>query len=437
MFFYTEEGTELPQIKPFKGIVYNKNLIRSLASVVAPPYDIIPPAMQDKLYRTSPYNFVRLELNKIKKDDDAGNNRYSRAALFFESWIRKNIIKQDKKEALYIYSQIYKYGRKTIERTGFIGLMKIEPSGGKEVMPHENTLLAPKRDRLSLMRSVRANLSPIFILYDDKDHGIIRLLKKARSGKKPFIDVLFEGVRHKVWRLDEPDAVRNIENLMSDKDTFIADGHHRYEVAKAYRAETLKEELPSHLRENAQYLMVYFVESDENMLTILPAHRLVKDIGSLKEEEIIERLGKFFLIEKVRGVKSLMSKLAKFSDSHAFGMYMGKGIFYILKLKEPKYSDAGIGSGSKDWKRLDVSILHLFIIQHILGIKDDDNNIEFVKDPEETASLVDRRKFKIAFFLNPTKAKQVIRIAKLGERMPRKATYFYPKPLSGLVINRH
>ena len=426
----------LPQIRPFKALRYNTKKIKGLSLVVAPPYDIIPPAMQEKLYAKHPYNFVRLELGRINPSDDGSDNRYTRAGKSFNAWLKEKVLISDEKPAVYIYSQKYKYNKKYIERFGFLALMGLETGGTDRVLPHENTLAAPKTDRLNIMRAVRGNLSPIFVLYEDRPHKILGIFKKFCSAVKPIIDISFEGVRNRVWKLEDGRLIKRIESVMRGKDIFIADGHHRYEVARMYSDEIQDKDLPAELKKNSKYMMAYFVEADEKMLTILPAHRLVKDIGSLTKDETRERLAKFFHVGKAASLSAMISKLGRMSSSYAFGMYLGKHKFYILKLKSAKRSDAAIKDKPKDWKRLDVSILHLFILQHVLGIRDVDENVEFVKDPQDVIPMVDSGKFKIAFFLNSTKAWQVRRIAKLGERMPRKATYFYPKPLSGLVINR-
>ena len=427
----------MPKILPFKGVRYNKDVIKDMTAVVAPPYDIIPVRMQGELYAKDPVNVVRLILGKINKTDGPDNNRYTRAKDFFLSWLKDNILIQDKKESFYIYSQKYKKGNKYIDQIGFIGLMGVEESGDNKVMPHENTLMAPKVDRLSLIREVRANLSPIFVLYDDAKHAIVKILKKVSSKNKPLIDIELQGVRHRMWALDDERLVKKVESLAVKKPLFIADGHHRYEVAKMYSKELDKTDVPQALKDAVKYLMVYFVESDEKMLTVLPAHRLVKDPGPLTKEDVLSRLEKYFRIYKAAGIKNLMTKLAALSKTHAFGLYFGNNNFYILKLKSTAASDKSISDKPKEWRRLDVSILHHFIFRHILNIRDEDDNIEFLKDPEETVRFIDEGKCKIAFFLNPTKVSQVQKIAKLGEKMPRKATYFYPKQLSGLVINKH
>ena len=428
----------MARIAPFKGLVYNQDKLISPRDVVAPPYDIISREMQDSLYRSHPHNIVRLILGKIKKSDNLKNNRYTRAKNDFETWIKDKVLSQDEKKAIYVYAQIYGDGKKTIERVGFIGLMKLNNGRGRRrVLAHENTLSSPKLDRLNLIRSTRANLSPIFVLYEDASHGIAKMLKTFCAREEPFLDIDFDNTNHKVWRLDEAAAIKRMSSLMRPKDIFIADGHHRYEAACTYSVEIENKLAPRELKSNSKYLMAYFVEADERMLTILPSHRVIRDIGVLKKGEVKKRLEKWFYIEKALDAESLMSKLVgSFANSHIFGMYLGADEFYALRMKSVKISDSIIKNNSMEWKRLDVTILHLFMLEYALGIRDDDDNVEFVKDAKDVVRLVDSKRFKLAFFLNPTKVAQVKKIARLGERMPRKATYFYPKPLSGLVINK-
>lgn len=426
----------MAKIIPFKGVIYNSKRVGSLAKIVAPPYDIISGEKQNMLYRSSPYNVIRLELGKIKDSDSAYENQYTRAADLLSAWLKNKMLVQDEKDSIYIYSQIYKDGGRRIDRTGFIALMSLD-EGNKKVLPHENTLLAPKMDRLDLMRKVKANLSPIFVLYEDAQHNILKILKRTAAHNKPFIDISFEGIKNRAWRLDDKSDIKKIQDIMRKSNTFIADGHHRFEVTRMYNKELLASGSSQPLSGNSGYVMVYFVESKEDMLTVLPAHRLPKDIGALKGEEIIERLKKYFIIDKAQSLNTMMKRLSGMSGKHAFGMHLGSGRFYLLKLKSMKPVDEVIKNKPKEWKKLDVSILHRFIFQHVLGIRDEDDNIEFVKSPKETASLVDKGDFKVAFFLNPTKVAEVKRIARIGEKMPRKATYFYPKPVSGIVINKH
>ncbi len=425
----------MPIVKPFKAIRYNPGKVRNLSLVVAPPYDVIPKKLQGELYRNNPYNIVRLTLNRVTSADTPDNNRYTRSKKLLDLWLAKKIFMQEDTDSFYIYSQKYKHENRFIEQVGFIGLMRLDGPGKDKVLPHENTLEAPKKDRLNLTRALSANLEPILVLYDDS--AITKLLNRYCAAHEAIIDITREGVRHLVWNMDDPEAIKMIENHMNGKNVFIADGHHRYEVAKMYAKEVRESSLPPEKKESSGYMMVYFVETDEKMLTILPSHRLVKKLGKIKKDGIINELNKFFRIEKIPSLNSMMAGLKPLIETCAFGVYLGKGSFYILKLKDTAASDTAIQDKPKEWKRLDVSILHLFVFQRTLGIRDVDDNIEFTKNPSDAVEAVDSGKFEAAFFLNPTRVSQVKRIAQLLERMPRKSTYFYPKQLSGLVINKH
>jgi len=439
----------VPSIRPFKAVVYNNKKIKNVSKVVAPPYDIIPPGLQDELYRVHENNVVRLILGKVKDSDTQADNRYTRAASDFRSWLKKDILIEESVPAIYIYTQTYTYDGRKIDRVGFISLMELDLED-KKVLPHEKTLKAPKEDRLRLMRAVNANLSPIFMLYEDVRHKVNSILKGFSKNTKPFVDVNIDGVRHRVWALTDKGAIKEIEGFMSKKDIFIADGHHRYETSKNYARELIETNAPQSLIDSSKFFMAYFVELEEKSLLIMPTHRLIKDARGFSKEEIIEKLGKYFIIEKLLNAKKLLARLSELRASHAFGMYLavpctgavkrrlvqgGTG-YYVLKLKDFKKAKTFMGKGSADWKSLDVSILHLFVLQYVLGISDEDDNIEFVKDPAEAFDGIDKDGFKIAFFLNPTKVTQVKKVAEHGEKMPRKATYFYPKPLSGLVIRK-
>ncbi len=434
-YHYIRRRVAVPSIIPFKAVVYNNKKIKNISKVVAPPYDIIPPSMQDELYRMHDNNVVRLILGKLRDNDTDTNNRYTRAASDFRHWLKEKILIEDSAPAIYIYTQTYTYDGKSIDRIGFISLMELDLED-KKVLPHEKTLKAPKEDRLRLVREIKANLSPIFMLYEDAKHKVSSILKTFSKKTEPFIDVTIDSVRHRVWALTDKAAISKIEGLMGKKDIFIADGHHRYETSKNYARELIEKGAPQSLIDNSKSFMAYFVELEEKSLLIMPTHRLIKDVGGLNKEDILEKLGKYFTIEKLPNAKKLLSRLGALKASHAFGMYLGEAGHYALKLKDFEKAKTFMGEGSADWKSLDVSILHLFILKYVLGISDEDDNIEFVKDPDDAFKGIDKDGFKMAILLNPTKVTQVKKVAEHGEKMPRKATYFYPKPLSGLVIRK-
>jgi uncharacterized protein (DUF1015 family) len=261
-------------------------------------------------------------------------------------------------------------------------------------------------------------------------------LRRYCRSNSPFLEVGSDAVRNRVWRLTDTRIIKRIERLMAPKDIFIADGHHRYEVARTYYAEVTARKVSGALKANAGCMMAYFVELNERLLTILPTHRLIKDIGILGYDDVLRRLAPYFHIRQVKGIKPFLRRLNASHSAHTFGLHMPEGGFHLLALKDPKAPDRIIKNNSAAWRRLDVTVLHLFILEYVLGIRDEDDNVEFVKDAGLAAGLVDRGRYKAAFFLRPTGISEVRDIASRGERMPRKATYFYPKPLSGLIINK-
>lgn len=430
----------MSHIEPFKGILYNPKKV-GISKVVAPPYDIIPPQMQDKLYMADPHNIVRLILGKETPADSDLNNKYTRARKFLTDWLAEEVLVADESPSIYVYSQDYRSAGKRKVQLGFIARMKLEDASKSSVKPHENTFPKPKQDRLNLTRQVHANLSCIYTLFDDKGSLAGKVLKKV-SRDKPLFDFKFDDVRHKMWKLKDPGLIKKLQGAVENKEVFIADGHHRYEVARMYRDEMREKEGRGTRDEGRgyEYVMTYFTPIDEKRLTILATHRIVKNIYA-DRDGFIEKLNEFFYVKPVNSLKALLDQMGDGDKKgYLFGIYFKNRKFYLLKLKNEKVLDAVIDENvSKEWKRLDVSILHGIIFNHILGLKDkvkDEDNIIYTRDPAYAKKEIDKDGFDAAFFLNPTKAKQVRDIAEIGDKMPHKSTYFYPKLVSGLVINK-
>jgi len=422
-------------IKPFRGILYNRNKIKDVRRVVAPPYDVISSAMQNNFYESNPYNIIRLILGKGNEKDTSRNNKYTRAHMYLESWLKKGILVKDKKASFYIYRQTYLHEGKKRMRTGFLTLMKIEDPHKSGVLPHEYTLNKPKVDRLNLIKSVNANLSPIFSLYYDKKSGISKLIRKATKGLKPIVKIDFEGVFHQLWSISDKKTINTVTKIMKQKKVFIADGHHRYEVAFTYKKKMSKKNNP---RVKSDYIMMYFTNlNDVKNVTILSTHRLLKHIGNIKEKDIIKALEGYFDTTKFNNLTSLMKALSRDKRRTCFGIYIGRKIFYFVSLKKGITIAKLIkDEKSSEWKKLDVTILHNFVLKKLLSLKDTEGNIKYVRDASLARTLVEEGEYKIAFLLNPTRVRQVKDVAEKGNMMPQKSTYFYPKLLTGLVINK-
>jgi len=431
----------MAQIKPFRGILYNQRLINDLSKVVAPPYDVISEEMQEEYYSRHRNNVIRLILGRIKKDDNRFDNRYTRAKEFFRSWIKKGVLMQDRTPSLYIYRQDYYFRGDLKMRLGFISLMRIEDPHKSRVLPHEYTFAKPKKDRLNLLKATRAGLSPIFTLYVDKDSLITDMLRKG-TVRKPDIDVEQEGVSHKVWRLSDQDAITRISASLKNKQVFIADGHHRYEVALSFRDMMRKRHKKGRRDADHDYLMVYFSNLDAESQTILSTHRVIGSIKNMRFQPLMSELERYFHVYRLKSKDEMFLKMDSVpEDDSVFGMYYRNEGFFFLALRDKEVLNNIIAQNKVyQWKWLDVTILHQLVFNHILKVKErvaKRDNIVYTREIDYAIRLVDEEGYQVCFFLNPPKIEQVRDVASSRDKMPRKTTYFYPKPLSGLVFYKH
>ena len=421
-------------IAPFKGITYNKKKV-DVNKVVAPPYDVISKEEQEQLYRKSEYNIVRLILGKEYLDDTGENNRYTRAADFFHRWTDVKILVRSDKPSMYVYEEDYTINGKNKKMRGFIALLKLEGYETGKVKRHEKTLSKPKEDRLKLMKTCNANFDQIFLLYSDPEKKIDEILDRNAKGK-PDYEVKYNDVGHRLWTITRRDDIDEIVKTMKPKPLFIADGHHRYETALNYR-NYMREKHPDFSGDEVfNYMMVQFNNMDER-LSILPTHRLIHNIPELNVDETLEKLKEFFDVEKMvlpenKGEK-IVDMLKKKKNKKVFALYHDKKC-YILTLKDISVMNM-FGSGSEILRKLDVSILHTLIIEKILGITDVEKHVKYTRDENEAVKLVDEGKYQLSLFLNATTLDELKAVSEANENMPQKSTYFYPKQLTGLVMN--
>ncbi len=425
------------EVKPFKGITYNKEEIEDFDDVMSPPYDIISEEMQDALYNKNDKNFVRLILNKKKPEDNEEYNRYTRAKKLYHDWLNKKILLESDKEAIFPYKITYEVDGKEKTMNGFFVLLKLD-STYKKVKAHERTLSKPKADRLNLMRACQSNLEPIQLLYiDEKDEIRIKIDQSINS---PLIDVKgYDGFKHQLWKIEDKKLIEIVKNKLKDEILFIADGHHRYQTAINFSSEM--KEKTGNTDENApfNYRMVILANMFDEGLSILPTHRLIK-MDNINIDNLMKNLEKYFFIEKTDVDKSkdvsevIMNKI-KTEDKHKFAIYLGD-YFYILTLKDEKSMDEFAKDRSKTWRTLDVSILHKIVLEHGMGINQDnlEDHVKYTRVDSEAIKFVDNNKFDMSVLMNATKIEELKAIADAGEHMPQKSTYFLPKMLSGLVM---
>ena len=425
------------EVIPFHGLLYD-TATHPLIEVTAPPYDVIPPALQESLYQKNPHNIVRLILGKEFSADSEMDNRYIRASKTFRQWLEEGVLVRDSQPGFYLYSQEYEFEGGKFCRTGFFARVKTEAFSKGNILPHEFTLAKAKTDRTHLLNACHANFSPIFGLYSDPEGNIDSLLKD--DGKLEPVSVIDDGsVVHRIWRLNNASVCQKISDRIRDKKIYIADGHHRYETALAF-AEANQEKV-----EDCSHVMMFLTNMDSDSMSIFPIHRVAKSPQPFDRESFLQKVGEYFDIAPWSGplngteVKSRLQELG--NKQITFCAYMGKDHTFILTVKDPRNVLPLLDSNEpKDMQILDVMQLHAILFRHILKIDTREiagqQYVSYKVNSDEAMGLVDSGESDVAFFMNPTLIDQVRRLAEKGIRLPQKATFFYPKLLSGLVINK-
>jgi len=310
-------------IVPFRGISYNLNKIADFREVVAPPYDVISPSLQDLLYQRSPYNVVRLILNKENPDDTPTNNRYTRSAGLYRAWLKEEILIRARRPLFYFLQEEFNPGLAVHQkdpsspgkrvRRGFIGLIRLENLDTGVVLAHEKTQAKPRADRLALMEACRANMSQIFSIYPDEDGVLSPLYEKVFSSAAPSLDILDdEGIRRQLWPVDDPAILHRVTDAMRAKKIFIADGHHRYETALAYRDRQRQRFPAARGREPYHFTMMYFAAMEDEGVCILPTHRVVSHLKDFSPDRFLRELETDFSIQAFQNATSFQHRVQAF-----------------------------------------------------------------------------------------------------------------------------
>ncbi|MBW2616155.1 MAG: DUF1015 domain-containing protein [Deltaproteobacteria bacterium] len=438
-------------IAPFNGFTYNYYARQDFEAIVAPPYDVISGDEQETYYQKDPYNVIRLILAKKKIGDSDWDNRYTRAADCFKRWESAGILIPSDRPCIYLTSLSYDPGNGDPRRTrwGIILLVRIEDEDAGVILPHERTFSAHRDDRLKLMRACSAQLSQIFGLYEEPDNTIMEAARKVTDFSPEIAFDFEDGTNHRMWVIQNPRVFKTIADAMSDKSIFIADGHHRYETARNYRNMMRARHGRRPLNRSYEYVMMYLSNMSDEGLTILPSHRLIKEVPDLQPGPLLEKVGPWFDItsfpfeasdslEECTALKQNLLEAGRLNT--AIGFYHTKASqCHLLSLKPGVRDQLGDDLHSS-LKKLDVLVLSRFILQKGIGFTkqdlDDDEIIGYQSSMRTAVSQVQSGDYQMAFLLNPTRIDQVKGIAKNSLVMPRKSTYFYPKILSGLVFNK-
>lgn len=434
----------MAEIHPFLGVRYNQELVKDLADVICPPYDIITPQLQPELYHWCAYNFVRLEFGRESPQDTATDNKYTRSAATLEQWLEQGVLAADETPAIYLHDHYFYYEGKEYKRRGIIAGVRLEEWEKMIVRPHEGTLVEHKTDRLSLLWALQANTSPILALFDDQGQQVSSLLA-AQEQSQPIISFA-GGERHNVWAITEPKVINQLSASLAHQPLYIADGHHRYESALTYLREKRACSSSVSGDEAFNFVMMTLVDFSDPGLLILPPHRLVRGVSRATLSQLPAGLKLFFEMEelplKMPGVWQQVDALLVSGEPDevrlvAFGAT--EDSLLILRLRDPAAaSELMPYFHSELYKRLNVSVLDHVILEKLLGVGGgrEEAIIGYTYGREDAVNRVLEQEYQLAFLLSPVKPKVIKAIADAGDRMPRKSTYFYPKAPAGLVFNR-
>ncbi len=430
----------MPEIQAFRAIRYNLGHVGRLSDVVAPPYDIISPDMQNELYRKHPCNCVRLILNRKEPGDDEADNCYIRARDFLKNWQQEGVLFTEADPALYVYHQQFTFAGMEYNRRGFMGRLRLSRFGRGKVFPHEETHPAAKQDRLMLMTTCKANMSPVFGLYPDEKCEAQTLLDDAIAGQTPLEATDQLGVVNRMWPVTDPNVIATVGAVMGPKPIFIADGHHRYETACNYRDHVAQMGLlgPEH---PANFVLMMCVAMEDPGLAVMPTHRLLAGVPEMTAEQLVTTLGDCFAA-KIIGegpdfATTAWEEIETENNQGTIALCTANDGRWVLA----RLTDAGAvkmaevaPEHNEAWRSLGVSILHRLIIETLLGVKDlpKPNYVHLV---DEVIEGLKSGEYPLAALVMPAVVDDIHQISMTGERMPGKSTYFYPKLLSGLLIN--
>ncbi len=434
----------MAEIRPFRGLHYNKSLVNDLSAVICPPYDIITPQLQQELHFKSDYNFVRLEYGRELPADTAMDNKYTRSAATLEQWLNEGILEVDEAPAIYLHDHYFRHQGKEYRRRGIIACVRLEDWDKMVIRPHEGTLAEPRDDRLSLLWALQANTSPILALFEDRGQQIRSLLAEQEPNKPLISSSSTDGEKHNAWAITEPEVVEQISGSLAEQTLYIADGHHRYLSALTYRHERSASSPSPSDDEAFKFVMMTLVDLTDPGLIILPPHRLVRGISKPLLDSLTARLEVFFEIDRLplstpnvwQRADELLAQTNKVSLV-SFGPAAEH--LSVMRLRDAAAASETMPYfHSELYKRLDVSIIDHIILEKLLelGSGSDEAKIAYSYDRQDAINKVLERDYQLAFLLSPVKAELIKAIADDGDKMPRKSTYFYPKAPAGLVLHR-
>ena len=418
----------MADVRAFPALRYDPARV-DIASVLAPPYDVISPSRQHELYERSPYNVVRVEYGEQRPGDTDADNRYTRAARDLSSWLADGVLRRDDPPAMYAYTLEFGHEGSRYIREHLFAVVRLEAWDAGVVLPHEHTLAGPKSDRLELLRATRTQVSPVFALY------------RGDRMQPETAETLFEAdaddSRHRLARIADPDAVAALAGAFARRPLYIADGHHRYETALAYRDECRAHAPRWTGDEPENFVLMALTAASDPGLLVLPTHRVVH---VPPPSDALARLAPMFDAHEVSVADAGEALRHEPPDATSFATIgLSPGRAHLLRLRDRTAAERAMPAGQPDaWRRLDVSVLHHAILGPLFGIDDATlvrgGAVSYTQDASEATAAVLRADAPCAFLLRATPVEQVLAVSDAGGRMPQKSTYFFPKLPTGLVM---
>lgn len=431
----------MAKIFPFRGLTYNLGKVGDFSSVMAPPYDVISPEHQAELYERSPHNVVRIDFSR---DADP----YATVPQRFRDWQEDGTLAPEEEPAIYYLSQEYRLRDGVLrERRGFIALAAIEDFGDGAIHGHEATLAEPREDRLKLMLACDAQFSSILGLYTDEKPTLTDTLREHVRSKKPKVEAgLGEFGTSRLWAVTDPGLIAMVREALRERAVFIADGHHRYEAAGNYRRRRLAERPGATGDEGFNRVMMYFANLNEEGVVILPTHRLVREMPPVEATVLDDKLRQYFHVEAfprdAGGRRRFLETLEHPKDGERVlgAAFKDDARYLALRPKDAAAMERLAPDMSPELRGLDVTTLHVLLMEHILGVSTRDavntDAVAYTHDAGEALAEAEAGRCQAALILNPPTAGEMIAVSLKGEKMPQKSTYFFPKLVTGLVIHK-
>lgn len=440
----------MAQVAPFQGVYFNPDKVHDLSQVVTPPYDVIRPDEREAFAAMHPNNMVHLILPPALPGDGPLENRYTRAAALFRQWQSQGVFRRDAQPSYYYWETRFDYDGRTYTRRGLAGLVYLEPFKKGIILPHEQTFSKIKADRLELFKNCQAHFSPIYALFPDPENRILNELAKGAPAQPllSFTDV--EGREQRVYQVTDPEVQAAVYQALVPLQVFIADGHHRYETALAFQ-KWMKERYPfTSPRAPFNYMLMYLANLYDPELVILMAHRLLKGpkLKHLDEGRLLSRLEWYFDVTPMAHPAGDVASYAQYLQAQLATPNPGETVFimvgfglkaWLLRLREGVKQRILAREMHPALADLDVAVLNYLVFDKGLGLDakalDDPETCKYSSKVEEVIKLLATNEANLAFILNPTRIEQVRQVATNSLIMPRKSTYFYPKVMTGLLLN--